>query len=68
MAYDSIAAAALEDIAANTGWMAGDTSRRDALRLLLTRYSVSPKHLREPGPSDEEIWVAALAAPTCSAG
>lgn len=33
-----------------------------ALRLLLTRYSVSAKHLGEPGPSDDEIWTMALAA------
>ena len=33
-----------------------------ALRLLLTRYSVSARHLREPGPSDEVIWVMAMAA------
>lgn len=33
-----------------------------ALRLLLTRYSVSAKHLREPGPSDEELWAMAMAA------
>lgn len=33
-----------------------------ALRLLLTRYSVSAKHLREPGPSDDELWAMAMAA------
>lgn len=33
-----------------------------ALRLLLTRYSVSAKHLREPGPSDDAIWAMAMAA------
>ena len=33
-----------------------------ALKLLLTRYSVSAKHLREPGPSDEAIWAMAMAA------
>ena len=33
-----------------------------ALRLLLTRYSVSARHLREPGPSDEAIWAMAMAA------
>jgi hypothetical protein len=33
-----------------------------ALRLLLTRYSVSAKHLREPGPTDEELWAMAMAA------
>lgn len=35
---------------------------REALRLLLTRYSVSAKHLREPGPGDEELWAMAMAA------
>jgi len=35
---------------------------RGALRLLLTRYSVSARHLREPGPSDEAIWAMAMAA------
>lgn len=33
-----------------------------ALRLLLTRYSVSPKHLGEPGPSEDELWTMAMAA------
>lgn len=33
-----------------------------ALRLLLTRYSVSAKHLGEPGPSDEQVWTMAMAA------
>lgn len=37
---------------------AGDS----ALRLLLTRYSVSAKHLGEPAPSADEIWTMALAA------
>lgn len=35
---------------------------RAALRLLLTRYSVSAKHLRAPGPSEDEIWAMAMAA------
>ena len=33
-----------------------------ALRLLLTRYSVSAKHLGEPGPSEEQLWAMAMAA------
>ena len=33
-----------------------------ALGLLLTRYSVSAKHLRAPGPSDDDIATMALAA------
>ncbi len=32
------------------------------LRALLTRYSVSPKHLGPPGPTDEELWLVAMAA------
>ena len=32
------------------------------MRLLLTRFSISPKHLGEPGPSDDELAVVALAA------
>jgi nitroreductase len=39
-----------------------DAGRADALRLLVTRYSVSPKYLGEPGPSDEELSMVALAA------
>jgi nitroreductase len=35
---------------------------RAALRLLLTRYSISAKHLVEPGPTDEELWAVAMAA------
>lgn len=36
--------------------------RRAALRLLLTRYSMSAKHLAPPGPSDDELWTMAMAA------
>ncbi len=38
----------------------------EALNVLLTRYSVGPKHLVEPGPSDEQLALmvqAALRAP-----
>lgn len=38
------------------------TEAKNALNLLLTRYSVSAKHLGEPGPSDDDIWTMALAA------
>ncbi len=34
----------------------------EAVKKLLTRHSVGPKHLRSPAPTDEEIWIAALAA------
>lgn len=36
--------------------------REAALQLLLTRYSVSVKHLGPPGLSDEQIWAVAMAA------
>lgn len=39
-----------------------DSLRREALRLLLGRHSISPKHLGEPGPTDEELRTVALAA------
>jgi nitroreductase len=35
---------------------------REALRRLLTRYSVGAKHLKDPGPTDEELWQVAMAA------
>jgi nitroreductase len=34
----------------------------EALRRLLTRYSVSPKQLGTPGPDDDAIWLMAMAA------
>ncbi|MBI1983760.1 MAG: nitroreductase family protein [Acidobacteria bacterium] len=33
-----------------------------AMELLLTRHSVGPKHLHAPGPTDEQLWLAALSA------
>lgn len=36
--------------------------RAAALRLLLTRYSVSAKHLGLPGPTDDDLWHVAMAA------
>lgn len=38
------------------------SERRTALQLLLTRYSVSAKHVGTPGPSDDEIWAMAMAS------
>lgn len=32
------------------------------LQLLLSRYSVSARHLRAPGPSEDEVWTMAMAA------
>ena len=33
-----------------------------AMELLLTRHSVGAKHLLPPGPGEEQLWLAALAA------
>lgn len=33
-----------------------------SIGMLLTRYSISAKHLSSPGPSDDEIWTMAMAA------
>lgn len=41
---------------------AGTPEGEAGLRLLLTRYSVSAKYLGPPGPSDEQLWIIALAA------
>lgn len=30
--------------------------------LILARHSVGPKHLRAPGPTEEQLWLAALSA------
>lgn len=38
------------------------TGLNGAMELLLTRHSIGPKHLLAPGPSDEQLWLAALAA------
>lgn len=53
---------ALRGIAAGANEPVGEAARAQALRLILTRFSVSPKHLGEPGPSDEELSMVALAA------
>lgn len=39
-----------------------DSLRREALRLLLGRHSISPKYLGDPGPTDDELRTIALAA------
>ncbi len=52
----------LRRLAAESVPAMSDSARSDALQLLLTRFSVSPKHLGEPGPSDEELSLIALAA------
>jgi nitroreductase len=62
MIAQGVAAAALRELRAGGHEPVGETGRSAALRLLLTRFSVSPKFLGEPGPSDEELQVLALAA------
>jgi len=62
MAMGECAMEALRRVAAGSVPEVSESARSDALRLLLTRFSVSPKHLGEPGPSDEELSVVALAA------
>lgn len=34
----------------------------DAMKQLLTRHSVGPKHLLPPAPTEEQIWLAVLSA------
>jgi len=58
----NVVAAALRGVASGSEQPVDEADRGAALRLLLTRFSVSPKHLGEPGPSDEELSVVALAA------
>ena len=58
----TVIVAALRGIAAGSDQPIDDAGRVDALRLLLTRFSISPKYLGEPGPSDEELSAVALAA------
>ena len=53
---------ALRGVATGSDEPIGEAVRGEALHLLLTRFSISPKHLGEPGPSDEELSMVALAA------
>ena len=57
-----VASLALRDLVERSGRPIDDVARADALRLLVSRFSVSPKHLGEPGPSDRELSLMALAA------
>lgn len=50
------------DILAGISIPSGTSEGEAGLRLLLTRYSVSAKYLGPPGPSDEQLWIMALAA------
>ena len=40
----------------------GEDTSSDAMNCLLTRYSVGPKHLAPPGPTEEQILLAVLSA------
>lgn len=57
-----VASLAARDLVKGSSRPIEDAARADALRLLVTRFSVSPKHLGEPGPSDDELSLVALAA------
>jgi nitroreductase len=57
-----VVAKALRGVAAGAEEPVSENARADALRLLLTRFSISPRHLGEPGPSDEELAMVVLAA------
>src|SRR3990170_1511429 len=43
-------------------WDACKPACRDALKQLLTRHSVGPKHLVLPAPTEEQVWLAIGAA------
>jgi len=58
----NVVVGAVLGIAAGPDEPVGEEARSQALRLILTRFSVSPKYLGEPGPSDEQLSMVALAA------
>lgn len=62
MTAGEVAGRAIDAIVQGDGGTIGDDARAQALRLMLTRFSVSPKHLVEPGPGDDEIATVVLAA------
>ena len=43
-------------------WTCCKPASSDALKQLLTRHSVGPKHLVSPAPTEEQVWLAACAA------
>ena len=43
-------------------WASRDPVCSDAMKLLLTRYSVGPKHLVPPAPTDQQVWLAVWSA------
>lgn len=46
----------------STEWAACEPVCSDAMKQLLTRYSVGPKHLLPPAPTDEQVWLAVWSA------
>jgi nitroreductase len=62
MSVSDVVERVLRSIGAGSDEPVDAAVRADALRMLLTRFSISPKHLGEPGPSDDELAVATLAA------
>jgi nitroreductase len=62
MSAGDVVGDALRGVAAGSTQPVDEAGRAAALRLLLTRFSVSPKHLGEPGPTDDELAMIALAA------
>jgi len=45
-----------------TDWASCKSVCSDALKQLLTRHSVGPKHLVAPAPTEEQVWLAVGAA------
>lgn len=43
-------------------WAACEPVCSDAMKQVLTRHSVGPKHLVPPAPTQEQVWIAACAA------
>jgi nitroreductase len=62
MSAGDVVGDALRGVAAGSTQPVDEAGRAAGLRLLLTRFSVSPKHLGEPGPTDDELAMIALAA------
>lgn len=46
----------------STDWASCEPACSDAMKLLLTRHSVGPKHLVLPAPTEEQVWLAVGAA------
>lgn len=43
-------------------WKSSELACGDALKQLLTRHSVGPKHLVPPAPTEEQVWLAVASA------